>query len=154
MAVPFIDPTVPGFSIRSTQVLAARNEHWYARTPFGVAILRYEDANTLQNDKRLWQGTRRWPELNGITTGPLASWWQEMIMSLEGQDHVRLRKLANPAFKPRVIEALTPEFTSLARELVDNFADAGHVEFMTQFAEPYSARVITDRKSTRLNSSH
>lgn len=143
MSVPYLDPQAPGFSIRSAEVLAAREQHWYARTPFGVAILRYEDANELQNDKRLYQGTRRWPELNGIVSGPLAQWWPDMIMSLEGQDHLRLRKLANPAFKPRIIEALTPEFTALAVELVDAFADRGHTEFMAEFAEPYSARVIT-----------
>ena len=143
MTVPFIDPTPAGFSIRSAEVLAAREQHWYARTPFGVAILRYEDANELQNDKRLYQGSRRWPELNGITDGPLASWWPEMIMSLEGEDHLRLRKLANPAFKPRIIEELTPDFTALARELVDGFHERGHAEFMSEFAEPYSARVIT-----------
>jgi cytochrome P450 len=142
VSVPFLDPQAPGFSIRSPQVLAARQQHWYARTPFGVAILRYEDANELQNDKRLYQGTRRWPELNGITTGPLAQWWPDMMMSLEGQDHLRLRKLANPAFKPRLIEALTPQFTALADELTSVFANRGHTEFMTEFAEPYSARVI------------
>ena len=141
--MPFLDPTPAGFSIRSQQVLAAREEHWYAKTPFGYAILRYEDANELQNDKRLYQGSRRWPELNGITTGPLASWWPEMIMSLEGEDHLRLRKLANPAFKPRIIEALTPDFTALATELVDAFGDRTEIEFMSEFAEPYSARVIT-----------
>ena len=37
--MPFLDPTPAGFSIRSQQVLAAREEHWYAKTPFGYAIL-------------------------------------------------------------------------------------------------------------------
>ena len=142
-AVPFIDVREPGFSIRSLEVLAARDESWYAKTPFGIAILRYEDANELQNDKRLYQGSRRWPEHNGITEGPLAEWWQEMLMSLEGEDHRRLRRLANPAFSPRIIEALTPEFTELANQLVDNFSENGSCDFMAEFAEPYSALVIT-----------
>ena len=142
-AAPFIDVQAPGFSIRSLEVLAARDESWYARTPFGIAILRHEDANELQNDKRLYQGSRRWPEHNGITEGPLAEWWQEMLMSLEGEDHKRLRRLANPAFSPRIIEALTPEFTELAHQLVDNFSENGSCDFMAEFAEPYSALVIT-----------
>ena len=141
--VPFIDVQAPGFSIRSLEVMAAREESWYAKTPFGIAILRYEDANELQNDKRLYQGSRRWPEHNGITEGPLAEWWQEMLMSLEGEDHRRLRRLANPAFSPRIIEALTPEFTELANQLVDNFCESGSCDFMADFAEPYSALVIT-----------
>ena len=64
--VPFLDVKATDFSIRSEIVMAAREKHWFAKTPYGVAILRYEDANALQNDKRLHQGTRRWPEHNGI----------------------------------------------------------------------------------------
>jgi cytochrome P450 len=123
--------------------LAAREQHWYATTPYGIAILRYEDTNALQNDKRLHQGTRRWPEHNGIQSELLVPWWNEMMLSLEGQDHIRIRKLANPAFSPKIIEALKPEFTKLANDLIDGFCEKGSAEFMSEFAEPYSAKVIT-----------
>lgn len=142
-AIPFLDVKATDFSIRSEIVMAAREKHWYANTPYGVAILRYEDANALQNDKRLHQGTRRWPEHNEIQSELLVPWWNEMMLSLEGQDHIRLRKLANPAFSPRIIEALTPEFSKLANNLIDNFCEKGSAEFMNEFAEPYSAKVIT-----------
>lgn len=140
---PFLDVKATDFSIRSEIVMAAREKHWYAKTPYGVAILRYEDANALQNDKRLHQGTRRWPQHNGIESELLVPWWNEMMLSLEGQDHIRIRKLANPAFSPRIIEALTPQFAKLANDLIDDFCERGSVEFMSEFAEPYSAKVIT-----------
>lgn len=141
--VPYLDLKANDFSIRSEVVMAAREQHWYANTPFGVAILRYEDANALQNDKRLHQGTRRWPQHNGVESDLLIPWWNEMMLSLEGEDHIRIRKLANPAFSPRIIEALTPEFTKLANNLIDGFCEKGEVEFMSEFAEAYSAKVIT-----------
>ncbi len=141
--IPYLEVKATDFSIRSEVVMAAREKHWYARTPYGVAILRYEDANALQNDKRLHQGTRRWPEHNGIESDLLVPWWNEMMLSLEGQDHIRIRKLANPAFSPRIIEALTPEFSKLANDLIDEFCEKGSCEFMSEFAEPYSAKVIT-----------
>jgi cytochrome P450 len=140
---PFLDVKAADFSIRSAPVLAAREQHWYATTPYGIAILRYEDTNALQNDKRLHQGTRRWPEHNGIQSELLVPWWNEMMLSLEGQDHIRIRKLANPAFSPKIIEALKPEFTKLANDLIDGFCEKGSAEFMSEFAEPYSAKVIT-----------
>ncbi len=132
-----------GFSIRSDQVMNAREDNWYATTPFGIAVLRYEDANTLLKDKRLYQGTRKWPSHYGITEGPLASWWQTMLLSLEGEDHVRLRRLSTPAFSPRTIEPLAPLFASLANDLIDDFQARGECEFMAEFAEPFSAKVIT-----------
>jgi cytochrome P450 len=142
-SIPFLDVKAADFSIRSAPVMAAREQHWYATTPYGIAILRYEDTNALQNDKRLHQGTRRWPEHNGIQSELLVPWWNEMMLSLEGQDHIRIRKLANPAFSPKIIEALKPEFTKLANDLVNDFCEKGSAEFMSEFAEPYSAKVIT-----------
>jgi cytochrome P450 len=139
----FLDFNQPGFSIRSEQVMDARESNWYATTPFGIAVLRYEDANNLLKDKRLYQGTRKWPAHYGIEDGLLANWWQKMLLSIEGEDHLRLRKLAGPAFSPKTIEPLAPFFASLANELIDNFIDKGSCEFMSEFAEPFSARVIT-----------
>ena len=143
MPIAHLDFSETGFSIRSEQVMAAREQHWYATTNFGIAILRYEDSNALLKDKRLYQGTRRWPSHFGIDQGLLAQWWPDIMLSIEGEDHLRLRKLSGPAFSPRVLEPLIPTFSELAHELIDNFCERGSAEFMSEFAEAYSARVIT-----------
>ena len=140
--IAFLDFNDLDFSIRSEQVMQARAENWYAKTPFGIAVLRYDDANALLKDKRLYQGTRRWPQHYGIKKGLLADWWQTMLLSIEGETHLRLRKLASPAFSPKNIEKMVPFFSNLANELIDNFQSKGSCEFMTEFAEPFSARVI------------
>ena len=79
--VPYLDISAEGFSVRSPEVFAAREQHWYARTNLGVAILRYDEANALLKDKRLIQGSIRWPEHFGITSGLLAGWWKDMLLS-------------------------------------------------------------------------
>ena len=141
--VAHLDFSETGFSIRSDQVMQAREQHWYATTNFGIAILRYEDSNALLKDKRLYQGTRRWPSHFGIDDGLLANWWPDIMLSIEGEDHLRLRKLSGPAFSPKVLEPLIPTFAELAHELIDGFCERGTAEFMSEFAEAYSARVIT-----------
>ena len=141
--IAHLDFSETGFSIRSDQVMQAREQHWYATTNFGIAILRYEDSNALLKDKRLYQGTRRWPSHFGIDSGLLAKWWPDIMLSIEGDDHLRLRKLSGPAFSPRVLEPLIPTFSELAHELIDSFCERGIAEFMSEFAEAYSARVIT-----------
>jgi cytochrome P450 len=65
------------------------------------------------------------------------------MLSIEGEDHLRLRKLSGPAFSPKVLEPLIPTFAELAHELIDGFCERGTAEFMSEFAEAYSARVIT-----------
>ena len=132
----------PGFSLRSETVREARARNWYARTSYGLAILRYEEAGKLIRDPRLRQGSYAWPRHNGVTIGPFAEWWDGILMNKEGEEHKRLRKLANPAFAPRIIRALQPRFESLANELVDAFIDRGTCEFMDEFSEPYATRVL------------
>ncbi len=75
-------------------------------------------------------------------TGRFADWWSGWLLNLEGEDHARLRRLLNPAFSPKTLAALSPQFTALAGELIDDFAATGHCEYVSQFAEPYAARVI------------
>jgi cytochrome P450 len=140
--VPYFDVADPAFSVQSDEVRAAREIGWYARTNYGLAVLRYDEVSALLKDRRLVQGSAKWPERNGVTGGAFAHWWSETLLNLEGEDHHRIRRLLNPAFSAKLIERLAPRFEALADELVDAFAEAGRCEFMTQFAEPYAARVL------------
>ncbi len=139
--LPFFDVNNPTFSVRSELVRAAREAGPYARTPYGLAVLRYAEVNKLINDKRLIQGSARWSEHNGIT-GDWARWWANIMLNREGAEHVRLRKLVNPAFSSRHVDGLVPKFQELANELIDSFVDDGQCEFVHQFSDPYATRVI------------
>jgi cytochrome P450 len=140
--VPYFDVSDPDFSVSSAEVLAARERSWYARTNFGLAVLRYEQTSLLLKDRRLRQGSFAWPEQHGITEGLLHDWWSLLMLSAEGDDHRRLRRLANPAFSRALMEQMVPGFRLLAAELVDAFAARGRCDFVAEFAEPYSARVL------------
>jgi cytochrome P450 len=140
--VPYFDVSDPDFSVSSAQVRAARERSWYARTNFGLAVLRYEQTSVLLKDRRLRQGSFAWPEQHGITEGLLHRWWSLIMLSVEGDDHRRLRRLANPAFSRALMEKMVPGFRRLAAELIDAFAGRGRCEFVSEFAEPYSARVL------------
>lgn len=140
---PWLDVEAPGFAMHSPEVARAREQSWYARTPYGIAVLRYAEIARLVKDPRLIQGSARWPAHNGVTTGPFAEWWSHIILCLEGADHARLKRLVTPAFAPRTLAPLTPAFERLAHEVIDGFAPRGRCEFMADFAEPYATRVLT-----------
>ncbi|MEO8749127.1 MAG: cytochrome P450 [Allobranchiibius sp.] len=142
MSPRYLDLSDPACDVTSDSVHAAREADWCAQTPYGWAVLRYAEASALLTDRRFRQGNARWPAQNGVHDGPFVAWWQEVLLSLDGPDHTRLRRLLNPAFRRRTIEAMQPGFTSLASELIDEFAPQGEVEFVSQFAEPYAARIL------------
>lgn len=140
--VPFLDLADTAFDVTSAPVHDARRENWYAETPYGWAVLRYEEGTALLKDRRFRQGNARWPDQNGIHDGPWRQWWQETLLSIEGDDHLRLRRLLGPAFRSRSIEAMRPRFQALADDLIDRFAPRGRVEFVSEFAEPYASRIL------------
>ena len=142
VAAPVLDVADPAFSITSPQVHAAREASWYATTPYGIAVLRYDEMSRLIKHPRLRQGSVAWPAHNGVVDGPFAQWWASWILNKEGAEHHRLRRLMNPAFSPKLIGALVPRFQALATELIDGFAARDRCEFVSEFAEPYAARVI------------
>lgn len=121
----------------------AREKNWYARTPYGLAILRYTEVGSLLRDARLRQGSYKWPALNGAS-GLFADWWLRMLLNRVGSDHDRLRRLVNPAFSSRFVSALIPRFASIATEIIDTFKGRGRCEFMAEFAEPFSTRAICE----------
>jgi cytochrome P450 len=139
--LPYLHVSDPSFSIQSDEVRAARDEGWCARTPYGLAILRYEETSALIKDRRLRQGSHAWPAHNGVT-GRFADWWAGWVLNMEGEDHARLRRLLNPAFSAKTIASMQDDFIALANELIDEFASTGRCEFVSQFSEPYAARVV------------
>jgi len=141
-AATFLALADPAFAVTSPQVHQAREAGWYARTSYGIAVLRRHQASELTSHPNLRQGSVAWPGHHGITSGPFADWWANWVLNKEGADHRRLRKLLNPAFSRRRVEAMRPRFRELAAELVDSFAEPDRCEFMAEFAEPYAARVI------------
>jgi cytochrome P450 len=132
----------PTFDVTSTAVHEAREQDWYVETTWGWAVLRYAEVSVLLRDRRFRQGNARWPAQNGIHSGLFSDWWQETLLSLEGDDHARIRRLMVPAFRNRAIAELRPTFQAIANELIDGFAPLGRVEFVHEFAEPYAARII------------
>ncbi|MEM1162261.1 MAG: cytochrome P450, partial [Pseudomonadota bacterium] len=140
---PFLDVADPNFSIRAPEVREARSQNWFARTPYGIAVLRYAEMGQMLVHKSLRQGSHAWPELNGVHGGLFADWWTNTILVTEGMDHRRLRRLVNPVFSPKTVRHMMSEFEAVTNEYIDTFIDQGHCDFMHDFADPYAGRVLT-----------
>jgi cytochrome P450 len=140
----FLDIFDPAFRPDSPEVRTARGLCWYARTPLGWAVLRYQEAATLLRDQRLRPGTPETLALQGVLEGPLADWWRVIMLNLEGDAHSRLRRLVSKAFSQRSIEALRPVMRANAHELIDAFASRGECDFMEAFADRYPIGIICE----------
>jgi hypothetical protein len=72
----------------------AREQSWYARTSYGIAVLHYDEVSRLIKDPCLGGGLRNWPAANEVS-GRWAQCWTSVIARHEDADHARLRRLLN-----------------------------------------------------------
>ncbi len=141
MDLPWLDLADPDFSTRGPEVIAAREAHWCARTPFGFAVLRRAQMGRILRDRRFRQGSHNWPETVGIE-GPFAEFWRNSVIGREGEAHRRLRALAVPALAEEHVQSLRPAFDRIARDLCDGLRGSAHCEFQSAFASPFAGQAI------------
>jgi cytochrome P450 len=107
--------------------LIRREPGW--RSPSGFRVFaRYRDVHEIL----------RQPAIFGQITRP-----QPSFHVMDPPDHTRLRGLVNRAFTPRSISAQDEMIREVASELVLQLKDAGRMEFMSEYARPFPAMVIS-----------
>ncbi len=142
-AALFIDTLDPAYDADiHTAHREARERSWYARTPAGIVLLRYEDVYAMVRDRRWRELGRDALAMAGITGGPLWEWFGKIVSNQEGAAHTRLRRLVSQAFTPRSADRLRPFMRETANALIDRFVDDGGCELVERFAAPYPVRVI------------
>lgn len=140
--LPFLDLSDPGFSTRGPEVVAAREQSWAARTPYGLAALRWREVGMILRDRRFRQGSHNWPETVGIS-GSFADFWRNSVISREGVAHQKMRALAVPALSEHYVRSLIPEFDRIAGDLCRTLRDHDRCEFQSTFCEPFAGQAIT-----------
>ena len=124
-------------------IRAARAQHWLARTPMGYLVSRYEDVHALLRERRFHSALSMITEMAGVE-GRVRDRNQRSILSMEGEEHTRLRRLVSPAFTPRSTETLRPFMRDVVNDLVDGFAAKGRCDLVADLCEPYPIPIICE----------
>jgi cytochrome P450 family 142 subfamily A polypeptide 1 len=98
--------------------------HYDARNDLYVAG-RHEDVFTISRDNELYCsrfGVR--PKIAGDMS----------IITLDGDEHVRTRRLINAGFTPRRVRELMPHVRQMTNDVIDEIIELGHIDFVEQFA--------------------
>jgi cytochrome P450 family 142 subfamily A polypeptide 1 len=56
------------------------------------------------------------------------------IITLDGEEHIRQRRLINQGFTPRRVRELIPHVRELTNEVIDQIAERGDIDFVEDFA--------------------
>ena len=128
---------------RHAVIAAARARHWLARTPLGYAVTRYEDIVAILRDRRFHSALSMIPQMQGIEGSELET-RRPSILSMEGDEHARLRRLVGPAFTPAAADRLRPFMRSVIDNLIGDIAPAGECELVAEVCEPYPIPIICE----------
>jgi cytochrome P450 len=137
----YLDPALRGDRFHEVMHGLAE-ESWLAKWDLGYFVLDREAAGFfLRTDKGIFPGTRLL-ELVGINEGPLWDSLSRNIISLNGDQHRRLRRLVHESFTPKAADRYRPAMREILADLYAGVAEAGRCDFVPAFAKPYPARMI------------
>ena len=125
-------------------IAAARRRHWLARTPLGFSISAYADAVAVLRDKRFHSALSMLTEIAGLETDTYLEQRLQSILSMEGEQHARLRRLVAPAFTPAAIDGLRPFMREVVSSLVAALPAEGACDLVETVCGPYPVPVICE----------
>ncbi|WP_055403123.1 MULTISPECIES: cytochrome P450 [unclassified Mycobacterium] len=123
-------------------IRGARQQASIAIGPHGPELLTYELVRTVLRDPRFRVPQGMFLASQGITSGPL---WERVatnLISLDGAEHHRLRRLVSKAFTPRATARLRTTITDVINELIDHHIAAGRCEVVVDIARQYPIPII------------
>ncbi len=154
MMVLTFDPTDPDFIDDPYPIL----NRWREETPVfrteGQSlwfVTRHADVHALLRDRRLGRAHEHVFSRADVGLaprnpdyGPFWAMERHSLLELEPPDHTRLRSLVSRAFTPRRVAELRPAIERTAHLLLDRLVPDGRFDFLHDFAEPFSVRVISE----------
>lgn len=110
---------------------------WLDRSEFIPRVTGYHEAAALLADSRFhadFAGI-----IEGVGGRDTMAWRSATasLLSLNGDDHKRVRAVVAPFFTPRAVERVRPLLAGVAEELVEGLPADGRCDFIRAFAAPY-----------------
>lgn len=142
---PFLDLFDPALQADPEPIYAdLRARTALARTPLGVTVLRREEVRSLLGDRRLVSSIPHLVRAQCVTSGRLHDMISSSVISVDGVDHTRLRRLVSRSFTPSAAARHRPAMRRLTEELVEEFAAQGRCDFVSEFGDHYPVQVICE----------
>ncbi len=122
----------------------AGRQHWLARTPLGFSLTRYQDAVACLRERRFHSALSLIPQMAGMEPGGYLDGRRRSILSMEGDEHTRLRRLVSPAFTPASADRLRPFMRDVISGLFDTVSAEGNCDLVADICEPYPIPIICE----------
>jgi cytochrome P450 len=120
----------------------ARQRSPIAMGPYGPEVLTYDLARTVLRDTRFAMPQGIGLVVQGITSGPVWDRVTKLLISLDGAEHHRLRRLVSRAFTPRAAVRMRAACIDVITELIKAHIAEGGCDIVADIARPYPVPII------------
>jgi cytochrome P450 len=143
--LPLLPVLSPEFQEDPHRVLRlARGQGPVGQDAFGLIALSYDAVRTVLRDRRFHTPPALGLATRGVTSGPLWDSAAGGILSLNGDEHHRLRRLVIRAFTPACAANLRAAMTEVITELTDSVSATGRCDIVADIAGPYPIPIICE----------
>lgn len=126
------------------QLRAIAPVHW-VESMGGFVVSRWDDVEAVLKDGKTFSSSKFWPVLLG-EYDPVPE--VPPMISMDPPGHMRTRKLANKAFVPSRVGALSEKIRRVTHELIDGIIERngneGEFDFVWEFSALFPVSVIAD----------
>jgi len=143
-SLDYTDTALRGDVYRDAMAALQPHDGWLAAGPFGYIVTDREAGEFFLRTKHAIFPGLTIAEIFQINDGPLYEEIVNNIISVNGDDHRRLRNLVNPALSPRAVQRYRPAMQRFLSELFEGVPQDGRCEFIETFAKPYPSLVIAE----------
>ncbi len=143
LELPAYEPEGLDRVARLALVAELRREHWLARSPLGFAVFGHADITSILRDRRFHSALSLLPQMQGLDDTTIEQ-RRPSILSMEGDEHARVRRLVAPAFTPAAATRLRPFMAEVIGRLLDDIEPSGACDFVAAVCEPYPIPIICE----------
>lgn len=143
LELPVYEPEGLDRTERLALLARTREQHWLARSPLGFSVSRHADIVAILRERRFHSALSLIPQMQGVTDASMEE-RRPSILSMEGDEHARVRRLVAPAFTPAAANRLRPFMHEVIAELLDSVAPDGRCEFVAAICDPYPIPIICE----------
>jgi cytochrome P450 len=139
--IPFVKNTYTRFEQRE-ETFSLREQTWIGKNNIGYVLFRHEDINNILKDSRWHTAIGLLAELNNNLPVEFKQRRKKGLMALNGEAHLRLKKLVMPAFTAKHSDNLKPFMVSLMNELIDSLDGKSTVDLQKDIFNYYPIPIL------------
>lgn len=139
--IPFVDHTYTRRE-QKEETFQLRDKSWIGKNNIGYVLFRNKDISSILRDSRWHTAIGLLADINPNLTPEFKKRRKNGLMALNGDPHLRLKKLVMPAFNNTHVNNIRPFMSSLIKELLQSLNEKKEIDLQKDIFNYYPIPIL------------